>query len=228
METKKTIKANLEKGKTISFMMGAVVALALLFTAFEWGAEDVKIDTSYKFDLSFKDVEDVVITRSDLPEPPKQVITQSPDILVLVSNEKEVEPFLFAPTDDYADKPQPVYISTVVEKDEVPVIDEIYISVEIMPEFPGGINSLLKWISENVNYPAVAAENGIQGRVSCTFVVNADGSVSDVEVLRSIDPNLDKEAIRVLKLLPKWKPGVQQGKNVRVRYSVPVHFILQK
>jgi protein TonB len=96
-----------------------------------------------------------------------------------------------------------------------------------MPQFPGGENALMKWINDHMNYPTIAAENGISGRVNCTFVVNADGSVVDVEVVRGRDPYLDKEAVRVLKLLPKFKPGEQRGKPVRVKYNVPVYFQLR-
>jgi len=102
--------------------------------------------------------------------------------------------------------------------------DFVFVSVEKMPEFPGGDAALLKWITENINYPEIAKENNITGRVNCTLTVNADGSVSDVKVIRSIDPNLDNEAVRVLSALPKFKPGENKGKAVRVKYSVPVRF----
>ena len=100
--------------------------------------------------------------------------------------------------------------------------------VESMPEFPGGQQQLFKYISENVKYPVIAQENGIQGRVVCQFVVNKDGSIVDVVVVRtSGDASLDKEAIRVIKSMPKWTPGKQRGKPVRVKYTVPVNFRLQ-
>jgi protein TonB len=113
--------------------------------------------------------------------------------------------------------------------DEKPKEEEtkVFDVVEQMPEFPGGPAALMKWLSDNIKYPAVAEENGIQGRVVCTFVVERDGSVTDVQVARSIDPSLDKEAIRVLKKMPKWIPGKQNGSAVRVKYTVPVTFRLQ-
>lgn len=113
--------------------------------------------------------------------------------------------------------------------DEKPKEEEtkVFDVVEQMPEFPGGQAALLKWIGDNIKYPAIAEENGIQGRVVCTFVVERDGSVTDVQVARSIDPSLDKEAIRVLKKMPKWIPGKQNGSAVRVKYTVPVTFRLQ-
>ena len=113
--------------------------------------------------------------------------------------------------------------------DEKPKEEEtkVFDVVEQMPEFPGGQAALLKWIGDNIKYPAIAEENGIQGRVVCTFVVERDGSVTDVQVARSIDPSLDKEAVRVLKKMPKWIPGRQNGSAVRVKYTVPVTFKLQ-
>ena len=104
----------------------------------------------------------------------------------------------------------------------------VFITVEDMPKFPGGNAALLKWISENVNYPRRAAENGIEGRIYCQFVVREDGSVDDITVTRGLDPDLDREAIRVLSLLPKFEPGKQRGKTVPVKFSVPVRFTLQK
>ena len=113
--------------------------------------------------------------------------------------------------------------------DEKPKEEEtkVFDVVEQMPEFPGGQAALLKWIGDNIKYPTIAEENGIQGRVVCTFVVERDGSVTDVQVARSIDPSLDKEAIRVLKKMPRWNPGKQNGSAVRVKYTVPVTFKLQ-
>ena len=106
--------------------------------------------------------------------------------------------------------------------------DVVFVVVESMPEFPGGQPALFKYLSENVKYPVIAQENGIQGRVICQFVVNKDGSIVDVEVVRSGgDPSLDNEALRVVRSMPKWKPGKQRGKTVRVKYTVPVNFKLQ-
>lgn len=105
--------------------------------------------------------------------------------------------------------------------------EKVFSVVEQMPEFPGGQAAFLKWLSDNIKYPAIAEENGIQGRVICTFVVERNGSITDVQVVRSIDPSLDKEAVRVLKIMPKWIPGRANGKTVRVKYTVPVTFRLQ-
>lgn len=99
--------------------------------------------------------------------------------------------------------------------------------VEVMPRFPGGDAALMSWLGQNVHYPVVAEENGIQGRVICTFVVERDGSISEVKVVKNVDPSLDKEAVRVIRSMPKWVPGKQNGKAVRVKYTLPVTFRLQ-
>ncbi len=105
--------------------------------------------------------------------------------------------------------------------------NKVFDVVEQQPAFPGGQGALLSWLSQNIHYPAVAEENGIQGRVVVSFVVEKDGSISNVQVVRGVDPSLDKEAARVVKSMPKWTPGKQNGQAVRVKYNVPVTFKLQ-
>lgn len=116
----------------------------------------------------------------------------------------------------------------VEEKHEAPVEEQkVFDVVEQMPQFPGGDAALMQFLSSHIKYPAVAEENGIQGRVVCTFVVERNGSISDVRVVKSVDPSLDKEAMRVIKSMPNWIPGKQNGQAVRVKYTVPVTFKLQ-
>ncbi|MBR1401948.1 MAG: energy transducer TonB [Prevotella sp.] len=105
--------------------------------------------------------------------------------------------------------------------------NKVFDVVEQMPSFPGGMGALMSWLSQNIKYPVIAAENGVQGRVIVQFVVEKDGSVTDVHVAKSVDPSLDKEATRVVKAMPKWIPGKQNGSAVRVKYTVPVTFKLQ-
>ena len=113
--------------------------------------------------------------------------------------------------------------------DEKPKEEEtkVFDVVEQMPQFPGGPQALFEYLSKNIKYPVVAEENGIQGRVIVTFVVERDGSITDVKVAKSVDPSLDKEAMRVVKSMPNWIPGKQNGSAVRVKYTVPVTFRLQ-
>jgi protein TonB len=114
--------------------------------------------------------------------------------------------------------------------DEIPEAVEdtkVFEVVEQMPQYPGGDAALMQYLSSHIKYPVIAEENGIQGRVVCTFVVEKDGSITDVRVVKSVDPSLDKEAVRVIKSMPKWIPGKQNGSAVRVKYTVPVTFRLQ-
>lgn len=108
-----------------------------------------------------------------------------------------------------------------------PEPDHIYEYTEEIPEFPGGQAAMMKWLSKNINYPPIGAENNIQGRVMVSFVVEPNGSISNVKIVRGIDPNLDKEAMRVVSIMPKWKPGMQKGEPVRARCTLPVQFRLQ-
>lgn len=104
---------------------------------------------------------------------------------------------------------------------------KVYDTADEMPAFPGGQNGLMQFISSNLHYPLVCEENGIQGRVIVSFIVEKDGSVSDVTVVKSVHPSLDKEAMRIAKSMPKWTPGRLNGKRVRVKYTMPISFKLQ-
>src|SRR5690554_139732 len=123
----------------------------------------------------------------------------------------------------------PVVFSLQGEKPEgqkTAVTDEVFVVVEDQPQFPGGNVAMMKFISDNIVYPKEAHANGIQGRVISSFVVMKDGSISDLQVVRGVDPLLDAEALRVLGLMPQWKPGKQRGQNVNVRYTLPIVFNL--
>ena len=120
--------------------------------------------------------------------------------------------------------------SEALKKDEVKenaTTEETFMVVEQMPEFPGGIQELMSFLSKNIKYPKAAQKNGIQGRVIVQFVVEKDGTPTEFKVMRSVDPDLDAEALRVMKEMPKWKPGMQKGQVVRVKYTLPVTFRLQ-
>ena len=116
--------------------------------------------------------------------------------------------------------------SVEIEKTKIPK-NQVFTVVEHMPEYPGGVSNLMSFISKSVHYPAIAQSNGIEGLVICSFIVNIDGSVSGAKVVRSVDPSIDKEALRVINLMPKWTPGKQRGQKVRVQYTLPISFKLQ-
>ena len=226
MQIKKSVKASLEDKKFTYLLMGFVFVLSICFVALEWTEKEV---TKYEVqDMDFRIEEEIEIqqTSQDVTPPPPPPPVQEVEVLNVVEDEKEVahveinteenkEEIIIAPP-----------VEEVVEEEEEEQV--IFMVVETMPEFPGGQQALFKYLSENVKYPVIAQENGIQGRVVCQFVVNKDGSIVDVEVVRSGgDASLDKEAVRVIKSMPKWNPGKQRGKAVRVKYTVPVNFKLQ-
>ena len=226
MQVKKSENASLEKDKLVYVLMGLVFTLSLVYVALEWTEREV---TKYEVtDTEFLFEEEVEIqqTSQETPPPPPPPAVQEVEVLNVVEDNVETESIDINTEDD---KETEIVIAAPVE---APVEEEeeevVFVVVESMPEFPGGQQALFKYLSENVKYPVIAQENGIQGRVICQFVVNKDGSIVDVEVVRSGgDPSLDKEAIRVIKSMPKWKPGKQRGKAVRVKYTVPVNFKLQ-
>ena len=115
----------------------------------------------------------------------------------------------------------------VAQPEPKPEVEKVFDVVEQMPSVPGGPSALMEWLSNNVKYPVVAQENGVQGRVVVSFVVERDGSITDVKVVRGVDPSLDREASRVVRAMPRWIPGKQNGSAVRVKYNVPVAFRLQ-
>ena len=226
MQLKKSPKASLEDNKVVYVLTGFVFVLSLCYVALEWTEKEV---TKYEVaDMEFPFAEEVEIqqTTPETTPPPPPPPVQEEEVLNVVEDDVETESIEINTEDD---KDVEVVIAAPVE---APVEEEeeevVFVVVETMPEFPGGQQALFKYLSENVKYPVIAQENGIQGRVICQFVVNKDGSIVEVEVVRSGgDASLDKEAVRVIKSMPKWKPGKQRGKAVRVKYTVPVNFRLQ-
>ena len=230
MEIKKSPKADLEKGKTMNVLMGMIVGLAIMFVGFEWSSREITIAQ----DEGVADViaeEEVEITRQEdaPPPPPPPPAPAVAEVLTVVEDDVQLDDVDILSSEDDASTAQVQTYTppAVVEEEEEESAQQIFTVVEEMPEFPGGQGALLQYLSKSIKYPVIAQENGIQGRVSCSFVVEKDGSVTDVQVLRGVDPSLDKEAIRVITAMPKWKPGKQRGKPVRVKYTVPVTFRLQ-
>ena len=227
MQIKKSQKASLEDKKIIYVLIGFVFVLSVCYVAFEWTEKEVTKYEVQDTDFLFEpEVEIQQTQQQETTPPPPPPAVQEVEVLNVVEDDVETETIEINAEDD---KETEVVIAPPVE---APVEEEeeevVFVVVETMPEFPGGQQALFKYLSENVKYPVIAQENGIQGRVICQFVVNKDGAIVDVEVVRSGgDPSLDKEAVRVIKSMPKWNPGKQRGKAVRVKYTVPVNFRLQ-
>ena len=226
MQLKKSPNASLEDKKLTYVLIGLVLVLSICYVAFEWTEREVTKYEVTDTDFFFEEEIDIQQTTQETPPPPPPPAVQEVEVLNVVEDDVETETIEINTEDD---KDVEVVIAPPVE---APVEEEeeevIFMVVETMPEFPGGQQALFKYLGENVKYPVIAQENGIQGRVICQFVVNRDGSIVDVVVVRSSgEPSLDKEALRVINSMPKWKPGKQRGKPVRVKYTVPVNFRLQ-
>ncbi len=231
MEVKKSPKADLERGKTMSVLMGFIVGLAVLYVGFEWSTQDVMVvdETEQVQDVIAE--EEIEITRQENtpPPPPPPAAPAVAEVLTVVDDDVELADVEIASSEDDASAAQAeTYVAPVVEEEEEEEsAQQIFTVVEKQPEFPGGMSELMKFLAKSIKYPVIAQENGIQGRVVCSFVVNRDGSIVDIQVMRGVDPSLDKEAVRVIGTMPKWKPGEQRGKPVRVRFILPVQFRLQ-
>ena len=228
MEVKKSPKADLEGKKSTWLLVGYVVVLAFMFVAFEWTQRDVKIDTSQAVaDVVF---EEEIIPITETPEqaaPPPPEAPKVAELLEIVDDKADIEETTTIINEDNQARVEVKYVPVTVVEEE-PEEQTIFEVVEQMPEFPnGGMAGLMQFLSKNIKYPTIAQENGTQGRVTVQFVVNKDGSIVDAKVIRGVDPYLDKEALRVIGTMPKWKPGMQRGKPVRVKYTVPVMFRLQ-
>ncbi len=228
MEAKKSPKADLESKKSVFMQIGLVVALSLVFIAFEWTSTDVGVNTGLMIDEDAVEEEIIPITRQEeVKPPPPPPPPKVSDVLNIVENDVELDEELVI-QDTEVNQDTEIDFSDIKVDDDASGDDApVFFIVEEMPEFPGGEAALTKYLATEVKYPVIAQENGIQGRVYIKFVVNTNGQVANVEIARGVDPSLDKEALRVVKAMPKWKPGKQRGKTVRVSYTVPINFVLQ-
>lgn len=228
MELKKSDKADLEKRRGLFFQVGLVVALGVILLAFEWQKKPEVEDTSALAAQVAVEEEIAQVTRPPevKPPPPPPQITE---VLNLVDDNIKIENDidLDVESDDNLALSNISYVDTK-PSDEETVDETPFVMVEDMPQFQGGSSdSFREYIAKNMKYPEIAAENGISGRVYIQFCVNSKGDVVDVIVLRGVDSALDKEAVRVVSGSPKWTPGKQRGKAVKVQFTFPVNFVLQ-
>lgn len=229
MELKKSPKADLEKTRFLFLEIGFVVALATLVIAFEWTTKD-SFNNEYETAESDVYEEEVIpVTTHEVQKPiapPEPVRTI--EIFEIVNNDIEIDDEIHLQDFEINQDSEIEIIQYLPQEEEVEEEEaEIFFIVEDMPSFGGpGQDGFREYIANNLNYPQTAAENGISGRVFVNFVVEPNGSVSHVTLLRGIDPALDNEAIRVVKSSPKWSPGKQRGKPVRVSFTFPINFKL--
>lgn len=227
MDVKKSSKADLENKKNIFLEIGFMVALASVLFAFEWKVSDEEVSDFITVSDIPTEPEMVPITvMNQLPPPPPMFIKLF-EVLEIVEEVEDLanEVELKDATDKTSNTDQPISIEGDYGPEDTG--DEIimFVPSEDMPVFPGNVQ---KWISRNVKYPQLAQDNGIEGKVYVQFVVERDGSISNIKVVRGVDASLDKEAIRVISDMPKWKPGKQRGKAVRVSFTMPIAFQLNR
>ena len=229
MEIKKSEKANLENKKLLFVEIGLIISLLITYVAFEWTSTET--NTSILEDNTEILVEEEIIsTNMETPPPPPAApkIPVLSDQIDIVDDEIELEDDMFMNLED--DASLGVEIMDYVEVEEEVVEEEAipFQLVEEKPSFQGGdANQFSKWVNSRLVYPEIAKENGVQGRVTLQFTVEKDGTVTKVRVLRGVDPSLDKEAVRVVSMSPKWKPGKQRDRAVPVTYTFPVIFQLR-
>ena len=229
MEVKKSQKANLELKKGVFFEIGLTLSLAALLVAFEWKSSTEEVEQFQTVAEEQIEEEIIPITQQMMkPPPPPPPAPKLTDLIEIVEDDTMIDEDLeiLDAEDDSENTEVSEFDSDMFGDygDESIGDSEIFMVVEDMPGFPGG--NVQQWISKHVKYPVLAMENGIQGKVYVQFVIERDGSVSNVKVVRGVDSSLDKEAVRVVKSMPKWKPGKQRGKPVRVSFTLPINFQL--
>jgi protein TonB len=228
MQIKKYPTADLDKRKGTYFSIGLLLILATIYCLFEFKVYDVNTSELKKLHLDLIEAEVIPISQQTPPPPPPPPVATTQ--IEIVSNEEEIVEELEIEDMDIDVDTKIDYAVTDLNmelKEEEVVEEEIFTIVEKMPEFPGGIEALFSYLGENIKYPDMAKDAHIEGKVYITFVVDKDGSIAGVKVLRGIGGGCDEEAIRVVKSMPKWYPGQQRGKSVRVQYNLPINFILK-
>ncbi len=230
MEEKKSKKSNLEDKKILFLEIGLVLVLGIVLLAFEWGTPesnrnslgDVNMDEQFEEEMinTFQEEEPPPPPEEKKEPEPEQVIEE---LNVVEDDEEDSEIDISSEADE---KTEIDIDMSSFEEEEEEVEPISFAVVENKPVFPGGDAALMKFLGSNTKYPEIAKENNIQGRVFVQFVIDANGNVTNVSVARGVDPYLDKEAKRVVKMLPDWTPGRQRGKAVPVTYIVPINFKL--
>ncbi|MBR2063194.1 MAG: energy transducer TonB [Bacteroidales bacterium] len=229
MEKKKSERADLQNKKVLFMEIGCIIALALVYFGFEYTSEEVR--TVVLDDNSvITEIEDLIPITFETPPPPPAApkIPVLSDQIDIVDDDIEIDDNMFLKLEDDPGSGVEIMdyievIDEVVEEEEIP-----FMLVEEKPTFQkGDANQFSKWVNQRLVYPEIAKENGVQGRVTLQFTIDKDGSLTKVKVVRGVDPSLDKEAVRVVSMSPKWEPGRQRDRAVPVTYTFPVIFKLR-
>ena len=230
MEIKKSEKASMDNKRFLFTEIGMVIALLIVWGAFSYTSREKKVAT-LEADQTVVEVEDMVPITEETPPPPEAApkIPILSDQIDIVDDNIKVDDSMFQNIEDSNEGFEIMdYIESAPEEETIEEEAIPFQLVEEKPSFNGGdANEFSKWVNSRLVYPEIAKENGVQGRVTLQFTVNADGSVSNVKVLRGVDSSLDKEAVRVVSRSPKWKPGKQRDRAVKVTYTFPVIFQLR-
>lgn len=223
METRKTKRADLEKKRPVFLQLGLIVALGAALAAFEWKTPDTGtiVLPPRTTGVIEQEIIPVIIEKKEAPKPVNT--TQLKQVSDLIEDLPDIEIKTEANPNDMV---LPEIYKPVLHDEPEDVNDEPFVVVEIMPEFPGGIAALHAYLSKNIEYPRMAKEAGISGIVYLSFVVGTDGKLSDITVLRAVGGGCTEEAIRVVKAMPAWKPGIQRSKAVKVKMTLPISFKL--
>lgn len=228
MEAKKTPRADLENRRGLFLEIGLVVILAAALVAFNIKSYDKEVK---EVSTRTADVEidaDIIQTAEDTPPPPppEEPEVVATELNVVENDAEDIHEVGIINAEAKAD--EALEFTRVEVKEEVEEAEEeVFLVVEEDPEFPGGLDALSKFIADNIKYPQLAKENNITGKVFVSFVVEKDGRVGQVKILRDIGGGCGNEAVRVVKMMPRWKPGKQRGKAVRTQFNLPVNFDLQ-
>ena len=231
MEVKKSPKASLENKRFLFTEIGFVIALLAVLFAFDYSSKEKKVAT-LETETAAVEVEDMIPITQETPPPPEAApkIPVLSDQIDVVDDNIKIDDNMFQNLEDDANSGVEImdYIESAPEEETIEEEAIPFQLVEEKPSFNGGdANEFSKWVNSRLVYPEIAKENGVQGRVTLQFTVNADGSVSNVKVLRGVDSSLDKEAVRVVSSSLKWKPGKQRDRAVKVTYTFPVIFQLR-
>lgn len=231
MEVKKSEKASLENKRLLFTEIGFVVALLAILGALSYTTKEKQV-AALEEDNTYVEVEDMVPITQETPPPPEAApkIPVLSDQIDVVDDDIKVDDSMFQNLEDDANSGVEImdYIEASPEEEEVEEEAIPFQLVEDKPTFNGGdANEFSKWVNARLVYPEIAKENGVQGRVTLQFTVMPDGSVANVKVLRGVDSSLDKEAVRVVSSSPKWSPGKQRDRAVKVTYTFPVIFQLR-
>lgn len=221
MEIKKYPKYDLENYHQLFLNIGLIVALTAVIIAFEWRTYDrgAGMDLGV-IDDNFEDLLEIPPTEQPPPPPP---VIQQPEIIE-VPDEEEIEEEIEIELD--VEFEEELIVEELVFEEPEEEVEEIFTIVEDQPEFPGGIGAFYKYVATNLRYPAQARRMGIAGKVFVQFVVEKDGRLTDVQILKGIGAGCDEEALRVIKKSKAWKPGRQRGRPVKVRMIIPINFRL--